>query len=383
MFDRDVLRTLATADPGPPVLSVYARTDPRDPVNTHHSPAWEIELRNGLSAVTDRLEAGDDRDLRLTFRTLRERVEDELINLDPAQRARSVAWFLTADGSDSRRLSLQLPVRADTVVWDGKPFVSPLVDVADRGAATGVVLVGLEHVRLMHIEQGEASEPEDSGYDISTGDWRPFAGAGGGSPTAGMRPTAHKARHEARIEKRRGRHFRAAAADTAKRLDELGWESVALVAEHQVAVEFREELTPDFAARVAVELDLNLGHEDATTVADALEPHLEASWLQDTLALSEDAHQRAGARGAGSLGPQETLGALVQGRVAHLLLDPAHDFAPAAAGPILEQLAGPPELLGERAVEAAIASGAEVTALPADQCPRLAEAGGMLAVLRY
>lgn len=383
MFDRAVLRDLASADPPSPVLSVYARTDPRDPSNTGHSPAWEIALRNGLRAVSDRLEAGDDRELRLSFRSLRQRVEEELIDLDPARRGRSVAWFVDAEGGELGRFGLQIPVREDLVVWDRRPFVSPLVDVADRGAATGVVLVGLEHVRLLEIEQGEVSEPEDPSYEIELGDWRRYGGTGGGSPERGRRTTSHQERLEARVEKQRTRLFDAAAAATAGRLDELGWERVALVAQHRVAAEFRDAAPAALGERIVSEVDLNLGHEDPASVADALEPHLEALWRADAVALAEEAHSRAAAGGAAALGPDETLSTLTSGRVGHLLLDPAADLSSATSDQLLEALGGPAELLGERAVEAAIASGAEVTSLPAADSERLDEAGGMLALLRW
>ncbi len=383
MFDRDVLRALATADPGQPMLSVYARTDPRDPANTGHSPAWEIALRNGLRAVADRLEAGEDRALRLAFRKLRERVENELVRLDPAQRGRSVAWFVEADGGDSRRLSLQLPVRDDTVVWDRKPFVSPLVDVADRGAATGVVLVGLEQVRLLQVEQGEVAEPEHSSFELTLGDWRPFRGAAGGGPARGRQQVTHQERFEARVEKQRDRLFEAAATATAKRLDALGWERVILVGDHEVAARFREVAPAALDERVATAMDVNLGHEDPAVVAATIEPHLDDLWRREAVDLAERAHARAASGGAASLGPQETLAALAEGRVAHLVLDPDRDFGPAATGPVLDALGGPVELLGERAVEAAIASGARVTALPAAASERLEEAGGMLGLLRY
>ena len=48
-----------------------------------------------------------------------------------------------------------------------------------------------------------------------------------------------------------------------------------------------------------------------------------------------------------------------------------------------EAIGGPAELLGERAVEAAIATGAQVTALPTSESAALTEAGGIAALLRY
>ena len=164
MFGREALRDLASAEPAGLIISIYALTDPRDPANTAGTPTWHIALRNGLMTISERLEAGDDRDDRLAFRGLRERIEQELVDLGPAERARSVAWFLDLDGARSRRYSLQLPLRDNDVVADRKPFVSPLVDIADRGARTGVILVGGDLVRLLQIEQAEPSEPANSIY---------------------------------------------------------------------------------------------------------------------------------------------------------------------------------------------------------------------------
>ena len=48
-----------------------------------------------------------------------------------------------------------------------------------------------------------------------------------------------------------------------------------------------------------------------------------------------------------------------------------------------ESIGGPAELLGERAVEAAVGTGAQVTALAAGESEALAEAGGIAALLRY
>ena len=84
---------------------------------------------------------------------------------------------------------------------------------------------------------------------------------------------------------------------------------------------------------------------------------------------------------AATLGAQETLAALAEGRVAHLLIDPDHDFS-SAAGMIPPSIGGPAELLGERAVERAIATAAQVTAFATDASASLREADGMAALLR-
>src|SRR5262245_60113976 len=107
MVTQRVLEELASAAPKQLVISVHARTDPRDPANTSVTPAWLIELRNGLRSISERLESGDERESRLAFRELRTQIEEELIELTPSERARSVTWILDADGT-SARFSLQL-----------------------------------------------------------------------------------------------------------------------------------------------------------------------------------------------------------------------------------------------------------------------------------
>ena len=279
MFTRDVLQRLATTDAGRAIVSVYARTDPRDPANTSSTPGWEIALRNGLGAIGERLEAGDDRDARLGFRELRERIETELIELEPTDRGRSVAWFVDTDGTGSERFTLQLPLRGDRVVWDTKPFVSPLVDIADRGAPTGVVLVSGELVRLIAIEQAEPTEPENSLFELELGDWRPFGGTAAGSSGRGVQATSHQESFEARVDAQRDQLFATAAAATGQRLEQLGWERIVLVSETQVAARFRAALPPIVSERVIAESDLNLTAEDPHVIAEALEPLIEDAWL--------------------------------------------------------------------------------------------------------
>jgi hypothetical protein len=331
--------------------------------------------------ISERLEAGDDRDIRLAFRALRPRIEDELVAFNPGDRARSVAWILDVDG-DSERFSLQLPLRGNAVVADTKPFVSPLVDVADRGAPTGVILVRGDLVRVMQVQQSEASEPEDSSYELSLGDWRPFGGSAGGSPARGAHTTAHQARYRARVEAQRDQLFETAARHTAKRLEALGWERIVLVCERQVASRFRLALPAEVVERVIAEVDINLVGEEPVTIADAIEPLVEDARRKRTMALIALAHQRALAGGPATIGAQETLGALAEGRVDHLVLDPDHDFSSAAAM-IPPSIGGPSQMLGERAVEAAIGASAHVTACSTAMSETLREAGGMAALLRY
>jgi stalled ribosome rescue protein Dom34 len=234
----------------------------------------------------------------------------------------------------------------------------------------------------MQIEQGEPTEPESSSYELNLGDWRPFGGSAGGSPERGLLTTAHQERYEARVEAQRDRLFATAATQTAKRLEVLGWERVVLVSERQMSTRFRDLLPREIRERVVAEADLNLVREEPGVVADAIEPLIEDGWLKRTTALLALAHERAQAGGTATIGAQETLGALAAGRVDHLVLDPDHDFSD-ALGMIPTSIGGSGDMLGERAVEAAICTSAQVTALSSAASEALRAAGGMAALLRY
>lgn len=345
-------------------------------------PAWEIELRNGLGAIEKQLESNGGHEDRKRFKELSGRVERELIGMRASDRARSVAWFLSPENGESHRFTLQLPVKRDHVVWDSRPFVSPLVDVVERGTSTGLVAVGGAYVRLLHFEMGHVTEPESSTYVMDLREWRDYQAYAAPNPARGQQSVSHVEHYESRLEEQRGHFFETAAKATARRLSDLGWERVAIVAEPQVAGRFTEALPDELARRVVTTIDFNVGHEDPDQIASMVEPKLEELRLEQVIAGIGEACDRAAAGGPAAVGPQEVLGALGEARVAHLYVDPEDDFSQYAAA-VPESVGGPPEMIGERAVEAAIDAGGMVSAVSRDSAPRLDEAGGMVALLRY
>ena len=84
----DLIRDLALRRPGTPVLSVYVRTDPRDPANTAAVPGWLVELRNSLREVSREADMRESRERRMAIRDLPERVERDVLALEPAGRGR-------------------------------------------------------------------------------------------------------------------------------------------------------------------------------------------------------------------------------------------------------------------------------------------------------
>ena len=220
----ELIRDLALRRPGTPVLSVYVRTDPRDPANTAAVPGWLVELRNSLREVSREVEERESRERRMAVRDLRERVERDVLALAPAERGRGLAWFRTADGSFDHRVTLQLPPLATLARWDDRPYVSPLAEVAGRGRPTGLVLVSAEAVRLLHWQDGRVTEPARSLYEIEPGQWRDYdayVGYPGRSP-AGL----HVAEFDQRVREWRQRFLRATAQAVGAQVADLGWHRI-------------------------------------------------------------------------------------------------------------------------------------------------------------
>jgi len=380
-----LVQELAALDPGEPVLTIVLRTDPRDPANTAGTPAWILGLRNGLRAIASTLEERAEREERLAFRELREQVERDLLALEPAERARGLAAFVTPSRSLDYRVALQMPPADHVVRWDRRPFISPLVDVADRGRATGLVLVAGDAVRVLHWEAGRVEEPENSLYELELGEWRRYAAYAMANPARRQQTATHVASYEQRVDEWRKRFLTTAAKATAARLNELGWKRIVVAAEGQAAGAFARELPREVAERVVAEVEANVLWEEPAAVADRLEPELHGAWERETRAVIEQALGAVRAGGPATIGLDETLDALVQGRVAHLVLDVTRTYDPARIGPsarsVLGGLAG--ELVAERAVELAIASGAGVSATTAAHRGSLDDAGGMVSTLRF
>ena len=112
----ETLTELSTARPGAPVVSVYLDTDPRKPENNSDNPAWLVELRNSLREVGAAIDAEGDRDTVLAWRAAERQIEEDVRDLTPAQRGRSVALFCTLDGSFRERITSQLTLDASQAV---------------------------------------------------------------------------------------------------------------------------------------------------------------------------------------------------------------------------------------------------------------------------
>lgn len=376
------VKELAVHEPGAPVLSIHLLTDPRDPANTSHSPAWQIDLRNGLRAIEERLDAdGADRDERLWLRDTAKEIEERIEDLEPAERGRSLSFFRSTDGSLDLLLTSQLPLRESVVAWDRRPVIGPLVEIAYRGAPLGLVLVDGDEVRLVHLEGGHASVPEDSVYELELHAWRKDRQGPGG---AGHRSVAtHTDRVDAHAEKHQKRFMAEAAEAISNRLPELGWQRFALIASVGTLDLVRDHLSQDVRQRI---VGVHEGHITGLApqeVADHLEEEIDAMLRVLSEETVEQAIGSSAASGAGATGVAEVLDALAQGRVDKLVYSPTLEISPDQVGPQVRAALGEvaDDMWLERAIEHAVETDAAPSVLSGDD--RLEQAGGIVATLRW
>ena len=352
------------------VLSVFCRTDPREPENMGDNPGWMINLKNGVREALETIEPGHES--RQAAERLAQEVERRIQELTAHERGRSVAFFLSEDGKVDEFHTFQIPVRDGYVTFDSGPVVWPIVDVIDRGQRTGIVLLSNDNVRLLEWFDGTAheiqsSDPEDGSATISD---------------------ESRARLEAFQEdvKEWGNQFTANTGTViADAVSKLGYDRLIVAADGELGSQFESTMPAPLKEHLIEIVPINLIDHSAADVADHLDERLREDWRESVIAVAEQALARVEAADRGTGGPDETLLALSEGRVGHVVFDPyletKSDTLSDGARQAIED-AGEASIQ-EALVEIALRTDARISSASIEEVPALAEAGGVLATLRY
>jgi hypothetical protein len=377
----DLFRDLIDRETDGPVLSVFCRTDPRDPANVSDTPGWLVALRNGLRDAAAGVES--DHEATEAIRRLSKVAEDRLTKATAHERGRSVALFLSADGTIDHFHTFQIPLRDDFVVFEGGAVIWPAMDLIDRGQRTGLVLLSQEHIRLLEWEDGAVKDLESSVYNLELGDWRQYRGAGGSGRV--QHSASHVEAYEDRVHAWRSRFVKDAAKAIADSTKDLGLERLVVAADRDLGNEFMEALPQDLGDKVVCSVAINLIDASAPDVAEHLDEHMRQAWRDQVNEFADHALERikAGDRGAG--GPDQVVAALIEGRVAHVIMDPFYEFEEGDLSDGVREAitAAGEETAREAAVEVALRTGARVSSASVEEVQALAEADGVLALLRY
>lgn len=377
------LRELIDRESEGPVLSVFCRTDPRDPANSSETPAWAIALKNGLSHAAGFHDGDHGREQDV--KKLCSEAERRITSASAADRGRSVALFLGGSGKVDSFTTFQIPVRQDFVTVDSGPVVWPMLDVIDRGQRTGLVLISSDRIRLLEWWDGRTKDLEESTFDLELGDWHQYRGPARPQGTVAGGGVSNVSAYDDRVEVWRSRFLKAAAKAIAESANELGFERLVAAAEGELGSGFTEALPADMRQKLATTVHLNLIDLSAAEAGAALDPHLRQAWRDGVSGDAGRALEKSKAGERGAAGADQVLLALSEGRVEHLILDP---YLETEESTLSDDSRAAVEAAGEASVqealvELAIRSNARVSSASLEEAPALEEAGGVLALLRY
>jgi hypothetical protein len=371
------LAELVRWQPPAGVLSIYLEIDPAD-----RGEGWRIELRNGLAAAIERAEEAR---LRRALEAAAERVAERLGEGGPRGEGRARVGFVEVAPKPGHEIwrVLHLAPRRTEIRHAQRPYLRPLLEILDDGAPRGVAVLSAERVRLLEWSLGRIEELEDWDLELLSLDWRERKAQRVSHP-ARAQWTAASGRDQfaQRLDANRQRFLRHVGELVGERAGRRPWRELLAIGGAEACRHFADGLGKTVELQ---RLEGDLIAERPAQIKARVEEVLEDLNRSREMAMVERALAAAHADGAkGALGPQETLEALAQGRVAHLLIDAVRDYEGA---PLEEGLAyasdGEQLPLAERLIELALSTSAAITPVEGEAAERLGEHGGVAALLRY
>jgi hypothetical protein len=389
---RATLARLASLHDEEGVLSIYVDID----LGARHEPSrGEIALRTGLAGLRERLEAsGERRRLALLERRLHENAAHLAALADPSRRGRGRALFIPLAGGAPHEAASAGRVE-EQVVLEATAYLMPLLLALQESAPVGVLAVSGDGARVVEIRGAAAEESLRLAFDDQSAEWRRLQGPAGATPANQRQVSSQSDLFFRRVEEHRRHQLTLFGETIWERAGERCWTHV-LVAGDPDRTEglraSRREGGPDLVLSPHLLPD----HLSPVAVRDATAPEIRAARLAGQLALAEHVRDAAlAAAGHGAVGVADTLEALAEGRVHHLLLDPTARPVGARApdgrlvpagevppGAVAEQMSPEPHLL-ERMLERALETDARVTAVEGPGAEVLAPFSGVACALRW
>jgi hypothetical protein len=362
VHDLSFLRELVAMKDEMGVVSLYVTAEPGG-----GAPALRAELR----AVRERVAGWPDRIRRATVLEHLDALEPEVAELtDPAAPGLGRALFAPVCTSEIRRAALQVPVGTSAVL-EPTPYVRPMIAAMATSAPAGVAVVRREGVRLVDYRYGLAEDVHLSAFDLDCD------GEGGGP------------REPRRLAECLIRCLHSAAPEISNRIGALRWSDVLLVGDPKLTGVLAEALCPLDPVQIHATVEAGL---PAGEVVGRIAGELAAVRVRRDAEMVQRATDLALAGGRGSLGLARTLGLLNEGRVDCLLLDESgrwrggrgRDGFLYAAGqaPLGMETVEEPDL-GERMIERALETRAEVMIVHRDAAVALTAHDGVAALLRW
>jgi hypothetical protein len=342
------------------VISLCIDADPAD-----RSERWKTEMRNGLRDLVQAA-AGADRETHLAVEATAARIEAELTDEPLSARMRGALGFVEADRKqgEERWYSLSVSPHGTEVLYGRAPQLHPLLAILDQASPLGVAAVSAERVRLLDWRMGRAEELHNWELEYFGEDWREQKAQKPRDPASGQAVSAAgRDQFGQRLEATRERFAHETGALAANEAKRRGWRDLLVFGDDRYATEFEGAFDGILRPRHVDGSDLvSEPTEKIERRIESLLPDLSREREHELIARIKDA---ALSGGRGALGFDETMAALREGRVQHLVYDAE---------------SGHPD---ERMIELALSTSTAITPVEGDSAAGLAEEDGVAALLRY
>jgi Bacterial archaeo-eukaryotic release factor family 5 len=364
------------------VVSVYLRFDPAD-----RGGAWRTELRNSLSKMLEATN-GDGHDARVALKATVERIAERFANHDRALPRGEVGFVeVSANrGAEHWWTPHQAPAADVCACVAERPVVSPLLYLSEHGCPRGGVLLSAERVRIFEWAPGRLEEIESPELSLHSGDWRERKAQRVADPARGQAVSASgRDRFDDRLADSRDRFLAECGRRAAHLAEERGWQQIDVYGATELARRFRGGASSTSGVPVEIGGDVDLiSVEDDGELEARIEAGAHRLAIERDCALIEHALEEARGGTRGTAGQQETLAALEEGRVSHLIVDAAHAAA-ACSGPVIAAEKAPHNgyVKLEPLAGRALASSAKISNVVDEAAEMLAPVGGVAALLRY
>jgi stalled ribosome rescue protein Dom34 len=273
------------------------------------------------------------------------------------------------------------------VSYSERPSVRGLAEVIDDGRPRGVVAISSERVRSFDWRFGELEELAARELELLEPAWRERKAPQMRDPASGHAvSSAGKDQHGQRVDEQRRRFLKEAAHEIEKALDDDAAREILCIGEAGLCEDF-VGAWPGNAPRVIVDA-ADVITEPASAIGERATAKITAADAERDRDLVDRAIDGAAAGGHGALGVAETAQALAVGQVERLLVDPDRRLSADALGDgiraeVEAATSLPADPLDEWFAQIAIRTSAAITAIRDEPAERLAEHGGVAAILRY
>jgi Bacterial archaeo-eukaryotic release factor family 10 len=379
--DQSTLSQLVGWQPPQGVVSIYLPIEHAD-----RGQGWRTDLRDRLHELVEQAHSAGPRERWKALQKTSERIMERFPEGGAQPHARCLVLFseVSEEPGFEFYAELQIQPPVSSLSHEPAPVLEPLVGLLDDGAAAGVVATASEEARVWHWYLGQAEQIAHWRFDRdlgprSSGETKQATGSGQTVPRAGADQGGPH------LEELRERFLRAVGEEVAKQAQSRRWRNLIAFGDEGQIRRLADDLQADAQFTHADSHNLaQAGDAEVATRVNELNEQLNRSRKLDLCERAKAAAQSKD--GTGSLGLQETLDALSQARVAHLIYDRDRDYSSAPVSTQFDFVRsdGFSKLpLQEQMIEQALQTGASVTQLSADSAQPLAGHDGVAALLRF